>query len=172
MIGTTIMIDKSKLIGSGGVRLTKSLFVEFAGINEGVLAEPTYTLSRVDKDGYPSLYRLYMEAGDATEAAFVRDYMYDLRAWEILCATKFFSPEVEYWRKDLKLQKLGEAVARLERDASSLASKTATSSAKFLIEKVYKVGKAAGRPSTKEKGEPSLSKEIEDDVIRVFRNFS
>jgi hypothetical protein len=168
------VIDKSKLIGSGGVRLTKSLFVEYEGINEGVQAKPSYTLSRVDKDGYPSLYRLYMESGDVTEAKFVELYMYDLRHWEVLCATKFFGSEVDFWRKDLKLKKLGEAVARLEVDAASKASKTATSSAKYLIDKIYKVkAKPAGRPTSASKmGEPSVSREIEADVIRVFKGFT
>ena len=101
-------IDKSSLTAGNGQRLTKGLFVEYS--YEGKESKPVYTLAREDKevDGvvYPSLYRLYMECDDITEAVFVSRYMLDARQWEMVSSGSLFKEEIQNWRNDLKLKKL------------------------------------------------------------------
>lgn len=162
------MNDKSKFLGDNGARLTKGLFLEYADPERP--NEPLYTIAREDKGGLPSLYRLYLECADVTEASFVSKYMYDLRHWEMLCRTPFFRDEIAEWRKELSLTLRRKAVSMLERDALS-NSKTSTSSAKYLLDKVYKVPNTPGRPSSKETVDTSPSMgDVHEDVIRIFKN--
>jgi hypothetical protein len=161
-------MDKSRFLGDNGARLTKGLFLEYADPDRP--NEPLYRLSRKYDGPLPSLYHLYMDCKDITEAKFVENYLYDLRHWEMLCRTPFFRDEIAEWRKELALMLRYDAVRFLERDASS-TSKTATSSAKYLLDKVYKVPNTPGRPASKEVHDstPSMG-DVHEDVIRIFKN--
>jgi len=173
--GSSFEVSKSRLLNASNTRLGRALFIEFDNIYDTRLA--VYSLSREDKvvDGvtYPSLYKLYLATEDITEAEFVNLYMYDLKQWEQLCEAPFFREEIAQWRKELRLYKLSQMVATLEEDVAR-DTKTATSSAKFLIEKVYNTsGKAAGRPANKgraEKEDSSLFSSTTEELRRVLND--
>ena len=167
-------MDKSKFLGSSNVRLVKQLFIENDWIGTNDLA--VYSLSRKDKEvagkSYPSLYRLYMETGDITEARFVDLYLYDVEQWKRIAASSLLKDEVGKWREELKLRVLGSLVDSLVVDARS-GSKSSTSSAKYLIDRFSKEPK--GRPSNKAMDTSSsvslkLAEDFEEDLKRVRVN--
>lgn len=141
---------KSKYLTSAGQRLVKALFHEYSYQAE---SEPLYTFQREDKevDGkvYPSLYRLYMACDDISEASFVSQYMYDLKQWDMIRNNNLFKDEINEWRRNLRMRKLGQVIEVLEKDALD-EGPTSTASAKFLADKVYGLPKRSGRPVNKQ----------------------
>lgn len=170
-----VMIDKSKLINESNVRLTKQLFIEYDHISDKDHA--VYTLAKFDKEvngkTYPSLYRLYMEVGDITEAAFVEKYLYDWEQWERIQKSPALAEEVEQWRRDLRKKLSGQLVEILVNDAFDERSKSRTASAKYLLDNIVKPNKTKatrGRPSHKETDKSDnfhLEKEIAADLERI-----
>lgn len=171
------MDSGSKFKNASGVLLTKGLFIEFH--TEDKEQQAIYTLSNTDKvvDGvvYPSLYRLYMETNDLTEAEFISKYLYNNEHWERLQRTRFLSAEIPKWRKELKVRLYGRMVKLLLSDAEDPHSKTKTASAKYLIDKIVKPTNAytkAGRPSKSTESDLPLSeadKDIESDFNRIVK---
>lgn len=153
----------SPYVNASGTRLTKQLFVEHQYINpDSNLA--SYTMLHEDKtfEGivYPSLYRLYMEANDITEATFVERYLHDWEQWTRLCSSAFFRDEVAQWREQLRKKVEGQLVERLVHDALNVDSKTHTSSAKYLLDRLdKKAGKRVGRPTKEQSDDPNTSLE-------------
>ena len=170
------MLDK-KYLGANGHRLTKQLFIEYRWDNKDT-DYALYTLAKYDREVegtvYPSLYRLYMEAGDITEARFVEEHLYDRQQWDQLCNSHFFRDLVPEWRSDLALKVTGELVDILVSDARDPVSKSSSSSAKYLLDNVVKEKVTAttkrGRPSNKDKNTNviSLSEEIKSDLRRAL----
>jgi len=149
----------------------KGLFIEWAKISENPIA--VYTIKRQDYevDGilYPSLYRLYMETEDVTEARFVEGYLYDWDQWNSIASSSYYRDEIARWRTELKAKVLGRLVDELIKDATS-GSKSSKSSAKFLVEKLSKQDK--GRPTTAavattEEKTSTIVGEIARDVKRL-----
>src|SRR6185503_1019685 len=99
----------SKFTNSNGRLLMKSLFVEHAQPRSLAL----YTLEDTDKDGVPSLFRLFLETSDLTEYTFANTYLRDWDHWAQLCESPFFKPYVARWRKELALKIRAEALARV-----------------------------------------------------------
>ncbi len=138
----------SKFKNSQGARYLKNLFYEMvvSDKHDAVL----YTLKDEDTHGYPSLYRLYMEEGDVTEWAFAGKHLDGYEHWTQLCACSWFKEYADRWRTELEYKIVTEALATVMEDAES-TSKTAISSARFLIDRGWKEKKSPiGRP-TKEK---------------------
>ena len=172
-------MDKQKFLGAGGVRLVLSLFYEYRHLVKNDTA--VYTLSNTDKevDGkvYPSLFRLYMETADITEGAFVEKYLYDWKQWELLQQNKILAPYIEMWRTELRKKVRSEMMGVVYRDALNPESKTATTSAKYILEYLEKEEpkesskKQPGRPSNKRTlGITNIpeKKILMDDAKRVF----
>lgn len=140
-------VPKKKLLGNGGARLTRQLFIEYH--NNGEFDVAVYSLKRHDVtyNGkvYPSLYRLFMEEKDITEARFVSNHLYDWQQWDALVKGHFTKDEIARWRVDLKNIVMGELVDLLLEDAKS-DSKSSKSSAKYLVNKLS-TG-ARGKPAT------------------------
>jgi len=162
-------MSKNKYLGANGVRLTKQLFIEYDYVSDRDYA--VYSISREDKEvngkTYPSLYRLYMETNDVTEAKFVNLYLYDWEQWEKL--QKQFGEEIELWRQDLRHSVTSEMVGLLLSDARS-ESKSSMASAKYLLDNILKSGKRVkqGRPSNKEgQTDFSVDKEVVADLERI-----
>ena len=164
-------MDKKRFLSHNGQRLVKQLFIEWANVGENPYA--MYTTAKTDKevDGvvYLSLYRLYMETKDVTEARFVSTYLYDWDQWKSLCNAPFYKDEVARMRYELKNELVGELVDKLFADAVS-DSKSSKSSAKFLVEKLSKDKKGrpttAVLPTTEEKQETVVSA-IAHDIKRL-----
>ncbi len=161
----------SKYLSGTGQRLVRQLFIENRNIGENDLA--VYTMHRMDEvyEGitYPSLYKLYLETKDITEARFVSEYLYDWEQWNSLASSATYKDEIARWRRELKALVLGELVDTLILDAHS-NSKSSKSSAKFLVEKLSKVAK--GRPTTavvptSEETTTTIVSEIAKDMKRL-----
>lgn len=158
----------SKYLNSNGNRLTRGLFIEWDSNYDSRMA--IYSLGKEDKevDGkvYPSLYRLYMELGDLGEGEFVEKYMYDKRHWEMVCES-VLKNEIPHWRDELRQRQFSKMLEVLERDALDPESNTSTSSAKFLIEKIYRRVPPAkvGRPSSKQDSNSGDSPNVTGDFM-------
>lgn len=124
----------------------KSLFVETCPLTD---AKPVYTLYDFDKDGFPSLYRLYMETADPTEYEFAVRYLHDWKHWLALTAAEWFKPYVTRWREELEL-KIKSAVLRRVIDDSLSPGRDGQSAAKFILEKGWSEKNTKGRPSKEE----------------------
>lgn len=122
-----------------------------------------------DGKTYLSLFKLYMETKDITEARFVSLYLYDWEQWNDLASSATYKDEIARWRVELKALVLGELIDALILDAHS-NSKSSKSSAKFLVEKLSK--NSRGRPSTavvptSEETTTSIVSEIAKDKRRL-----
>lgn len=133
----------SKFTNSNGVRLMSSLFVETCGTPG---ASPVYTLYDYDKDGYPSLYKKYMETADPTEYTFATAYLHDWKHWQALVNSDWFKPYVERWRQELEL-KLKSAALKRMLDDSLEPGRDGQAAAKFVLEKGWGEKHTKGRPS-------------------------
>jgi len=159
--------SKNRFLGKGGVRLVRQLFVENRSIGENDTA--IYTMHREDEGNCPSLYRLYMEVGDITEARFVSLYLYDWQQWESIAKNSWYKDEIARWRTDLKAKVMGQLVDTLIEDAHS-DSRSSKSSAKYLVDKLSRGAK--GKPATavvptNEETATKITHEIAEDVKRL-----
>jgi hypothetical protein len=162
----------SEFLASNGTVFVAKLFYE--GDSKDINLNAPYTISRTDKvvDGrtYLSLYRLYMEENDITEARFVARYLHDWYQWNKVSSSSLFRDEIAKWRVDLKAKLLGEMMDTLIEDATS-GSKSSKSSAKFLVDKLTKSTKR-GKPSTTvvpatEDSIRSITHEVAKDIKRL-----
>lgn len=161
----------SKYLSTTGQRLVRQLFIENRNIGENDLA--VYTMHREDEmyEGkiYLSLYKLYVETKDITEARFVTKYLYDWEQWNSLASSATYKDEIARWRVELKALVLGELIDTLIKDAHS-DSKSSKGSAKFLVDKLSKNSK--GRPTTaviptSEEKTTTIISEIAKDKLRL-----
>jgi hypothetical protein len=91
-----------------------------------------YTLKDVDHEGYPSLYRLYMEVGDPTEYEFAIKHLNGWHHWQMLCSLSWFKEFVDRWRWELELRIKSGAVKRIMEEANEGKSKFYAN--KFLVD--------------------------------------
>jgi len=163
-----ISIHESPFLGSNGTILTSELFIEHGRGDQAL-----YTFTREDKEVegkiYPSLYRLYMEHDDITEASFVSACFYGWEQWEKIANGALYRSEIARWRTDLKAKVLGILVQTLVSDATS-GSKSSKSSAKYLVDKLSKAAK--GKPTTAvipttEESAREITAEVARDIQRL-----
>lgn len=129
-------------------RLLRALFFEETGADKSTVL---YTLKDVDHQGFPSLYRLYMELDDPTEWKVAQELMDGWEHWEILCNCTWFKPYIARWRKELELRMKSQALVRIKAEAKT-GSKESFGANKYLLEKGWepKSGSSRGRPSKDE----------------------
>lgn len=162
----------SKFRSASNQRLLKQLFFEECYGKDEKLA--VYTLKDWDHEGYPSLYRLYMEMADLKEFAFAETYLDGYEHWEKLCACPWFKPIVERWRKELLLKTQGEALNRIREVAQSPEHKSAYEANKFLLGGSWaSPAHSKGRPSKEQvKAEAERiarqDKELDEDAARIL----
>jgi len=154
-------------------RYLKGLFYETTSNPSTAL----YTLKDRDTKGYPSLYRLYMEANDDTEYLFATANLDGWEHWEMLCRCTWFEPYVSRWRKELYLKKTALHLKNIEAEAKDPKSKNHFAANKLLLDREWegKVPKSKrGRPSNEEvtgelKREAQDAKRQADDLQRILR---
>ena len=131
-------------------RYTKALFYETTLADKSTVL---YTLKEIDHEGYPSLYRLYMESNDPTEYRFATTHLESWEHWTMLCECPWFKEYIEKWRKELEVRMKSEALARIMLE-SRLGKKESFACNKYLLERGWEPkegqGKQRGRPSKEE----------------------
>jgi len=161
----------SKFLATNGTVFVAKMFYE--GDSKDVNPDAPYTIARDDKvvDGrtYASLYRLYVDCNDITEARFVSLYLHDWYQWDKIASSSLFRDEIAKWRNDLKHKLLGWMMDTLVEDALS-DSRSSKSSAKFLVDKLSKGQK--GKPTTAivpttEESARSITHEVARDLKRL-----
>lgn len=150
-------------------RLLKGLFYEQTLADKSSVV---YTLKDKDHEGYPSLYRLYMETNDPTEWKFANKYLDGWEHWEMLLACTWFKPYADRWRKELELRMKSESLARIMTEAKT-ASKESFQANRYLLEKGWEPKASSthgrGRPSKDEVAK--AAKEIAQTNSRVLEDF-
>jgi hypothetical protein len=164
--------ERAKFRNSTNGRYLKGLFFEQTLADKSSVV---YTLKDWDHEGFPSLYRLYMEMEDLTEYEFANKYLDGWEHWEMLNACEWFKPYVERWRKELTLKVQARALKALRAEAQS-SSKNSFVANKFLVDRgwVDKSEKShgRGRPSKDEvkKAADAIAlhdKRLEEDLQRL-----
>lgn len=133
-----------------------------------------YTLKDRDHEGYPSLYRLYMEVDDPTEYTFAISHLDGWDHWETLTQCNWFKPYIDRWRKELEIRTKARALLQIRQKADS-TDKEAYQAQKFLVNGGWKeksTSRGAGRPSKEDiKKEAQRlaqdSRDIDEDFNRV-----
>lgn len=156
-----------KYTNSIGRPLTLGLFFETTG---GDKTGVVYTLKDIDHEGYPSLYRLYMEAGDPTEYEFATQHLEGWRHWQMLSNAAWFAEHVDRWRWELELKLRAEAVKRIIEESRNKESKSKFQANKFLVDGGWKPPAEArnpvGRPSQERiKQEAERLNQMERDIL-------
>jgi hypothetical protein len=128
-----------------GNRLTKGLFYETTSSDKSAVV---YTLKDEDHLGFPSLRRLYLEAGDPTEFKFAVSALDGWDHWTDLCESSWFKPYLARWRSELELKIKSAALARIMTEAKT-SSKNSFMANRYLVERAWESrGESkAGRPS-------------------------
>ena len=155
-------------------RLTRALFFEETLADKSSVV---YTLKDVDHQGFPSLYRLYMELDDPTEWEVSQKLVDGWGHWEMLCASEWFKPFIERWRKELELRMKSKALARIRAEAKS-GSKESFMANKYVLEKGWEPKESQttrGRPSKDEikKAANEIATNntrLEEDFLRLQSN--
>lgn len=158
----------SKFRNEMGGRYLNALFYEQIGADKSTVV---YTLKEVDHEGFPSLYRLYMELEDVLEYEFANTYLESWEHWQMLCDCKWFQPFVQRWRKELELKIRSKALRKLREDAAS-ESRTANSSNRYLLERGWADKATKGRPSKEEvrkaaREQAMSAKALQSDFLRL-----
>ena len=154
-----------------GVRYTKGLFYEETLADKSSVV---YTLKNEDYQGYPSLYRLYMECEDPTEVSFVEKYLDSWDHFEMLLACEWFQPKIERWRRELNLRLRAKALNNI-REIAARPGKEQLNANKYLLNWLETPAGASkrGRPTkvaieAEAKRLASSNRQIEDDHSRLL----
>ncbi len=157
---------------SGGYYL-QGLFYEQTLADKSTVV---YTLKEVDHEGYPSLYRLFMEHCilDPTEYTFAKKCLDGWNHWARLCECTWFQEYLTKWRRELELAVRSRALVNIIHE-SRTASKNSFMANKFLLEGNWKQDRKAGRPSKddirKEAYEQvSQARKVSEDAERLGLN--
>lgn len=148
--------------------LTKELFYELT------LADKTnvvYTLKDWDHEGYPSLYRLYLEEEDLTEYSFATKHLDSFSHWESIANADWFKDHVLRWRKELELRVKSKALRRVI-EASETPGRDSLAASKFILSYGHP-GSSKGRPTKEDirkvaEEEFSISKQVQNDFQRLI----
>lgn len=143
------MAEKNRFKNDSGALLLKGIFFETQMADKSSVV---YTLKDRDHEGFPSLYRLYMEANDPTEYKFATTCLDGWEHWERLSACNWFKPYIEAWRRELEVRMKSQALQRIMSEAKT-NSRESFNANKYLLEKGWepKDGQSKrGRPSKEE----------------------
>ena len=165
---------KAKFRSATNARYLKGLFFETTLQDKSSVL---YTLKDQEHQGYPSLYKLYMDLDDLTEYEFANTYLDGWEHWTMLTNCTWFKPYIERWRLELELRTKAQALKALKKEAKGLG-KNAYSANKILLEGGWKeksgTSNTRGRPSKAEiekaaKVEVEQKLKVNKDFERVLR---
>lgn len=160
--------------GEYGRRYLKALFFETTLADKSTVV---YTLKDHDHEGYPSLYRLYMEMKDPTEYLFANKYLDGWSHWQELCECSWFQPYLSRWRLELELYIKAKALVKLLEEAEHPEGKNYFNVNKYLLERGWKDKDTPGRgrPSKQQVKDAALElakeqERIDTDADRILIN--
>lgn len=157
-----------------GALVTKGLFLEnYTSDRENVM----YSLSRQDKEGAPSLYKLYLSMEDLTEYEFALTYFESWEHWQSIAQAAWMEPYITKWRTELQIKLKSMAVKEMIKEAT-LGGKNAFQALKWIIDKGWierPAGPGRGRPSKEEIRKAAVEAafsdtQIQDDLKRLGIN--
>jgi hypothetical protein len=164
----------NKFKNAQGRRLLAAMFFETTLADK---SQVLFSLKENDHEGYPSLYRLYMETADPTEYQFAVSHLDGWAHWQELSACKWFEPYLTAWRSELAVRLESEAQARIRDIAKDSGNPNYYYANKYLLESTRKPAEAGkrGRPSkgsaqAVETHQRALEREIADDARRLGIN--
>lgn len=132
---------------------TKHLFLEtYLDTLYPDVSTVVYTLGEEDKDGYPSLKKLYLQMNDLTEYKFATTHLGGWNHWQQLVGTEWFREHVMQWRTELELKNISEALIRI-RDEAEMDGRNAFQANRFLATR----GWIASEDKQERRGRPSKS---------------
>ena len=172
------MYRGNKFKNAVGAHLLKALFYEVS--EDGTRVDCLYSLKQEDSPDiqdnsriYPSIHRLYVEMGDATEYEFAKKYFDNWAHWKKLIECTWFKPYLAEMREELDVKLKAVALNSLRSIASDESNKNHYMANKFIIENGLGVKKdARGRPS-KEKIKEEANKlfldknDVDEDFNRI-----
>lgn len=161
----------SEFRNSNNLQLLNGLFYETTDADKSSVV---YTLKDRDHLGYPSLYRLYMEADDPTEYSFAVANLDGWSHWERLCECTWFKPHIAKWRRELEVRLRARALLQIRATAGT-PGKESFQANKFLVGQGWKEGgpkRRAGQPSKDEISREAhrlatISSNLDDDLARI-----
>lgn len=152
--------------------LTRGLFYETTLADKSTVV---YTLKERDHEGYPSLYRLYMEASDPTEYTFATTHMGSWSHWEYLLGNKWFSEYISAWRKELEIKIRSTALASIIAAGKHPDTKVAFAANRYVLSGDWTPTKSKrGAPTKAEianaaKDIAVMNSQIEEDYNSVMK---
>lgn len=157
----------------GNALITRGLFLEPNWGRPNVKPEyQIYTLDTKDKDGYISVYRVYMELMDPTEYKIATELFEGPHHWQRICECEWFQPFLEAMRRDLRSKIKSLAVEQIINEANDENSKNRFAALKYLADGGYIEKKAkapVGRPN-KPKKPVAEDSEYQKEFNRIFGN--
>lgn len=162
----------SKFKNASGAYLLAGLFYEMVNADKSSVV---YTLKNEDHMGFPSLYRLYMEANDPTEYDFAVTNLGGWDHWERLSKCTWFRPYITAWRRELEVRFRAQALRNLRTLSEKADGKDYFQVNKFLVGQGWKESgpkRRAGQPSKDEiKAEAhriaTIANNIDEDYQRI-----
>lgn len=148
-----------------GVYLLRELFYETAQNRDNVL----YTLKNEDHEGFPSLYKLYMETGDITEYRFATEHLGGWEHWKGLAECSWMKAIVAKWRDELEVKIRSDQV-RAVVDTAAGKSRESFQAQKYLLDSLRKeTGSKRGRPTKAEV--TKAAKDLAEGASREAEDF-
>lgn len=160
------LIDKSRLIDTGGRPYSQGLFLEL-----GYMPYAVFTLKEQDHihngNTYISLKKRFIEMEDVTEYDFATKWLLNWKQWQRLSDNKTVGPHIQEWRDELEYKLRSRAAKKMIEQAEG-GNFQAT---KWLMDRGW-LNKGAGRPSKLEKdgflaAEARIQNEYNDDIQRL-----
>lgn len=140
----------NKFKNESGVRLLRAIFYEQTLSDKSSVL---YTLKNEDHEGFPSLYRLFMESvlNDPTEYTFATTNLDSWEHWEELQECNWFKPYVSKWRREADVRRSALFLNQIQKIAKA-GSRESLAASRYLLEKgwVPKDKNTKGRPSKDE----------------------
>lgn len=155
----------NKFKNVNGVYLLRELFYETAQNRDNVI----YTLKNEDHEGFPSLYRAYMDCGDVTEYEFATQYLGGWEHWKSLSECSWMKALVAKWRDELEVSIRSKQLKNVL-DAASGKSRESFQAQKYLLDSLRKeTGSKRGRPTKAEV--TKAARDIADEGKRLDEDF-
>lgn len=159
------IVTRDKIYNAQNVAMIRPLLAEI---------DPTtavFTLNKEHKDGFISLYKLFVQfcVDDPTETVFAQEVFGDIPYWFNVRNTSVLTPHLEEWRDICDVLRKKKAFDAILEEVKS-KGRNCFQASKYLIEEPWKAGtknRRKVRQTTEEAYQTSITKE---DLERIRAN--